>query len=226
MSLSDVLTFAALLAVVLIATPIVGAYMYRVFEGERTILSPVLRPVERAMYRIAGVDEAVEQGWQGYTVSVLMLALVSIVAVYVILRIQASLPLNANSAGSMSPDLSFNTAVSFATNTNWQNYSGEAATSDLAQAGGLVVQMFVSAAMGLAVAIALVRGLVRRSAATLGNFWVDLTRGVLYILLPIGIVAAVILIWQGVPQTLNAPSMITTLQGAHQTLSIGPIASQ
>ena len=178
------------------------------------------------IYRICGVDETVEQGWKGYTISVLMLALVSIVAVYLILRLQASLPLNANGAGPMSPDLSFNTAVSFATNTNWQNYSGETATSNLAQAGGLVVQMFVSAAMGLAVAIALVRGLVRRSASTLGNFWVDITRGVLYVLLPISIVAAVILIWQGVPQTLNAPSTITTLQGAHQTLSIGPIASQ
>jgi K+-transporting ATPase ATPase A chain len=226
MSMPDFLTLAALLAVLLIATPILGGYMYRVFEGERTVLSPVLRPVERVIYRISGVDETVEQGWKGYTISVLMLALVSIVTVYVILRIQASLPLNANSAGPMSPDLSFNTAVSFATNTNWQNYSGETGTSNLAQAGGLVVQMFVSAAMGLAVAIALVRGLVRRSASTLGNFWVDITRGVLYVLIPISIVFAVILIWQGVPQTLNAPSTVTTLQGAQQTLSIGPIASQ
>jgi K+-transporting ATPase ATPase A chain len=225
-SMPDFLTFAALLAVLLIATPILGGYMYRVFEGERTLFSPVLRPVERAMYRVAGVDETVEQGWKGYTVSVLVLALVSIVAVYAILRLQGSLPFNSNSAGPMTPDLSFNTAISFVTNTNWQNYSGETGTSNLAQAGGLVVQMFVSAAMGLAVAIALVRGLVRRSASTLGNFWVDITRGVLYILLPISIVAAVILIWQGVPQTLNAPSTITTLQGAHQTLSIGPIASQ
>jgi K+-transporting ATPase ATPase A chain len=225
-SMPDFLTFAALLAALLLATPILGGYMYRVFEGERTVFSPVLRPVERAMYRIAGVDETVEQGWKGYTVSVLLLALVSILAVYAILRLQAGLPLNANSAPAMSPDLSFNTAISFVTNTNWQNYSGEVATSNLAQAGGLVVQMFVSAAMGLAVAIALVRGLVRRSASTLGNFWVDVTRGVLYILLPISIVAAVILVWQGVPQTLNAPSTITTLQGAHQTLSIGPIASQ
>jgi K+-transporting ATPase ATPase A chain len=225
-SLPDFLTFAALLAALLLATPILGGYMYLVFEGERTVFSPVLRPVERAMYRIAGVDETVEQGWKGYTVSVLVLALVSIVAVYAILRLQAGLPLNANAAPAMSPDLSFNTAVSFVTNTNWQNYSGDVATSNLAQAGGLVVQMFVSAAMGLAVAIALVRGLVRRSASTLGNFWVDITRGVLYILLPISIVAAVILVWQGVPQTLNAPSTITTLQGAHQTLSIGPIASQ
>jgi K+-transporting ATPase ATPase A chain len=226
MSMPDFLTAVALLAVLLIATPILGGYMYHVFEGERTVFSPVLRPLERVIYRIAGVDETVEQGWKGYTLSVLMLALVSIIAVYVILRVQASLPLNANSAPAMTPDLSFNTAVSFATNTNWQNYSGETGTSNLAQAGGLVVQMFVSAAMGLAVAIALVRGLVRRSAKTLGNFWVDITRGVLYVLLPICIVAAVILIWQGVPETLNAPSTITTLQGAHQTLSIGPIASQ
>jgi K+-transporting ATPase ATPase A chain len=226
MSMPDFLTAAALLAVLLITTPILGGYMYRVFEGERTVLSPVLRPVERVIYRICGVDETVEQGWKGYTISVLMLALVSIIAVYAILRVQASLPFNTNSAGPMSPDLSFNTAVSFATNTNWQNYSGETATSNLAQAGGLAVQNFVSAAMGLAVAIALVRGLVRRSAKTLGNFWVDLTRGVLYVLLPICIVFAVVLIWQGVPQTWNAPSTVTTLQGAQQTLSIGPIASQ
>jgi K+-transporting ATPase ATPase A chain len=225
-SLPDFLTFAALLVLLLIATPILGGYMHSVFEGERTVFSPVLRPLERVIYRISGVDETVEQGWKGYTVSVLMLALVSIVAVYVILRVQANLPLNANGATPMSPDLSFNTAVSFATNTNWQNYSGETGTSNLAQAGGLVVQMFVSAAMGLAVAIALVRGLVRRSASTIGIFWVDITRGILYILLPISIVAALILIWQGVPQTFNAPSTITTLQGAHQTLSIGPIASQ
>ncbi len=226
MALPDFVTLLALLGLLLVATPVLGGYMHRVFEGERTILSPVVRPVERAIYWVAGVDESVEQGWKGYSISVLMLALVSIVAVYLILRLQASLPLNANSAPAMSPDLSFNTAISFVTNTNWQNYSGETATSNLAQAGGLVVQMFVSAAMGLAVAIALVRGLVRRSATTLGNFWVDLTRGVLYVLLPISIVAAVILIWQGVPQTFNAPSTITTLQGAHQTLSIGPIASQ
>jgi K+-transporting ATPase ATPase A chain len=225
-SLPDFLTFAALVVLLLIATPILGGYMHSVFEGERTVFSPVLRPLERVIYRISGVDETVEQGWKGYTVSVLMLALVSILAVYVILRVQASLPLNANGATPMSPDLSFNTAVSFATNTNWQNYSGETGTSNLAQAGGLVVQMFVSAAMGLAVAIALVRGLVRRSASTIGIFWVDITRGILYILLPISIVAALILIWQGVPQTFNAPSTITTLQGAHQTLSIGPIASQ
>ncbi|HEY7826931.1 MAG TPA: potassium-transporting ATPase subunit KdpA, partial [Candidatus Limnocylindrales bacterium] len=176
MSLPDFLTFAALLVLLLIATPILGGYMHSVFEGERTVFSPVLRPLERVIYRISGVDETVEQGWKGYTVSVLMLALVSILAVYVILRVQASLPFNANGATPMSPDLSFNTAVSFATNTNWQNYSGETGTSNRAQAGGLVVQMFVSAAMGLAVAIALVRGLVRRSASTIGIFWVDITR--------------------------------------------------
>ena len=226
MSMPDLLTAVALLVVLLIATPILGGYMYRVFEGQRTFLSPVLRPVERSIYRICGVDETVEQGWKAYTISVLMLALVGIVFLYVILRVQAGLPFNANAAGPMSPDLSFNTAVSFATNTNWQNYSGETATSNLAQAGGLAVQNFVSAAMGLAVAIALVRGLVRRSAKTLGNFWVDMTRGVLYVLLPICLVFAVILIWQVVPQTLNAPSTVTTLQGAQQTLSIGPIASQ
>src|ERR1035437_8493693 len=222
----DLLTAVALLVVLLIATPILGGYMHSVFEGQRTFLSPVLRPVERGIYRICGVDETVEQGWKAYTISVLMLALVGLVFLYLILRLQPSLPFNVNNAGPQSPDLSFNTAVSFITNTNWQNYSGETAASNLAQAGGLAVQNFVSAAMGLAVAIALVRGLVRRSASTLGNFWVDITRGVLYVLLPIAIVFAIILIWQGVPQTFNAPSTVTTLQGAQQTLSIGPIASQ
>jgi K+-transporting ATPase ATPase A chain len=222
----DLLTAVALLAALLIATPLLGGYMHRVFEGERTLLSPVLRPVERGIYRLCGVDETVEQGWKAYTVSVLVLAFVGIVVLYVILRVQGSLALNANNAGPMNPDLAFNTAVSFVTNTNWQNYSGETATSNLAQAGGLAVQNFVSAAMGLAVAIALVRGLVRRSARTLGNFWVDMTRGVLYVLIPICIVGAMILIWQGVPQTLDAPHTVTTLQGAQQTLSIGPIASQ
>ena len=226
MSMPDLLTAVALLVVLLIATPILGGYMHSVFEGQRTFLSPVLRPVERGIYRICGVDETVEQGWKAYTISVLMLALVGLVFLYLILRLQASLPFNVNNAGPQSPDLSFNTAVSFITNTNWQNYSGETAASNLAQAGGLAVQNFVSAAMGLAVAIALVRGLVRRSASTLGNFWVDITRGVLYVLLPIAIVFAIILIWQGVPQTFNAPSTVTTLQGAQQTLSIGPIASQ
>ncbi len=154
------------------------------------------------------------------------MALVAIVVGYVVLRIQDSLPLNPNGATPQSPDLAFNTSVSFETNTNWQNYSGETGVSYLSQMLILAVRNFTSAATGLAVAIALVRGLTRRSAKTLGNYWVDLTRGVLYILLPISIVVAVFLVWQGVPQTLNAPATATTLQGAQQTIALGPIASQ
>ena len=174
-------------------TPILGAYIHRVMEGERTVLSPVLRPVERAIYRACGIDETAEQDWKGYAVSVLVMAVVAIVVGYVVLRLQDVLPLNPNGASPQSPDLAFNTSVSFETNTNWQNYSGETGASYLSQMLILAVRNFTSAATGLAVAIALVRGLTRRSAKTLGSFWVDLTRGVLYILLPISVVIAVVL---------------------------------
>jgi K+-transporting ATPase ATPase A chain len=195
-------------------------------EGERTVLSPVLRPVERAIYRACGIDETAEQDWKGYAVSVLVMAVVAIVVGYVVLRLQNVLPLNPNGATPQSPDLAFNTSVSFETNTNWQNYSGETGVSYLSQMLILAVRNFTSAATGLAVAIALVRGLTRRSAKTLGSFWVDLTRGILYILLPISVVLAVFFVWQGMPQTLNAPAAATTLQGTQQTIALGPIASQ
>ncbi len=172
-------------------------------EGERAFLSPVIRPVERAIYRVCGIDETAEQGWKGYAVSVLVMAFVAIVAGYVVLRLQDVLPLNQGGIPAMSPDLAFNTSVSFETNTNWQNYSGETGATYLTQAAVLAVRNFTSAATGLAVAIALIRGLTRRSTKTLGNYWVDLTRGVLYILLPISIVGALVLVWQGVPQTWN-----------------------
>src|SRR5450759_1613412 len=195
-------------------------------EGERTILSPVLRPIERAVYRVCGIDETSEQDWKGYTVSVLVMAVVAIVAGYIVFRIQDVLPFNQGGIPPMTPDLAFNTSISFETNTNWQNYSGETGVSYLTQAGVLAVRNFTSAATGLAVAIALIRGLTRRSAKTLGNYSVDLTRGILYILLPISIVGALILVWQGVPQTWNGPQTLTTLQGVQQTISLGPIASQ
>ncbi len=226
MPTGDLVTLVVFAGVILLITPILGTYIHRVMEGERTFLSPVLRPVERAIYRVSGIDESVEQDWKGYTVSVLLMALVAIVVGYVVLRVQASLPLNPNGATAQSPDLAFNTSVSFETNTNWQNYSGETGVSYLSQMVVLAVRNFTSAATGLAVAIALVRGLTRRSAKTLGNYWVDLTRGVLYILLPISVVVAVFFVWQGIPQTLNAPAAATTLQGAQQTIALGPIASQ
>jgi K+-transporting ATPase ATPase A chain len=226
MQATDVLTLIVLAGAILIATPIVGTYIAKVMEGERTLLSPVLVPIEHGIYRVCGIDETAEQGWKAYTVSVLVLAVVAIVALFVMLRLQDVLPLNPAGNGAQSPDLAFNTAVSFETNTNWQNYSGETGATNFTQAIGLAVRNFTSAATGLAVAVALVRGLVRRNASTLGNFWVDLTRGTLYILLPVAFIFAIILVWQGVPQTWDGPTTLTTLQGAHQTIAIGPIASQ
>ena len=226
MPIPDFITLIVFAGVILVITPILGTYIHRVMEGERTVLSPILRPVERAIYRVSGIDETAEQDWKAYTVSVLLMALVAIVVGYIVLRVQDSLPLNPNGATPQSPDLAFNTSVSFETNTNWQNYSGETGVSYLSQMLILAVRNFTSAATGLAVAIALVRGLTRRSAKTLGNYWVDLTRGILYILLPIAVVVAVFFVWQGMPETLNAPAAATTLQGAHQTIALGPIASQ
>jgi len=226
MPAGDLVTLIVFAGVILMITPIFGAYIHRVMEGERTVLSPVLRPVERGVYRVCGIDETTEQDWKGYALSVLLMAFVAIIVGYVVLRLQDVLPLNPNGATPQSPDLAFNTSVSFETNTNWQNYSGETGVSYLSQMMILAVRNFTSAATGLAVAIALVRGLTRRSAKTLGNYWVDLTRGILYILLPIAVVVAIFLVWQGVPQTLNAPAAATTLQGAQQTIALGPIASQ
>jgi K+-transporting ATPase ATPase A chain len=226
MSGPDLLTLVALAAAILVATPFVGRYIYRVMEGEPTVLSPVLRPVERFVYRTTGVDEASEQTWKGYAVSVVVMAVVAIVAGYVMLRLQDVLPLNPGAVAAQSPDLAFNTSVSFETNTNWQNYSGESGASHLIQSTMLAVRNFTSAATGMAVAIALIRGLTRRASKTLGNYWVDLTRGVLYILLPISIVGALILVWQGAPQTWSGPQTVTTLEGAQQTIALGPVASQ
>ncbi len=226
MTFGDFLTFATILVAVLIATPFVGRYIHRVMEGERTFLSPVVRPIERVVYRVCGIDESSEQSWKGYAVSVLAMAFVAIVAGYAVLRLQDVLPVNPGGIGAMTPDLAFNTSVSFETNTNWQNYSGETGASHLTQATVLAVRNFTSAATGLAIAIALIRGLTRRGSKTLGNYWVDLTRGVLYILLPISIVGALVLVWQGVPQTWDGPPTITTLEGAQQTIAYGPIASQ
>jgi K+-transporting ATPase ATPase A chain len=225
-TLSDFLTLATIALAVIVVTPFLGRYIHRVMEGERVFLSPVVRPIERLIYRLCGVDETAEQDWKGYTVSVLAMAFVAIVAGYVVFRLQDVLPLNQGAIPPMSPDLAFNTSVSFETNTNWQNYSGETGVTYLTQAAVLTVRNFTSAATGLAVAIALIRGLTRRSTKTLGNYWVDLTRAVLYILLPISIVGALVLVWQGVPQTWEPNQTITTLQGAQQTIAIGPVASQ
>jgi len=223
---NDIVTLLTLAFAVLILTPILGTWIARVMEGERTFLSPVLGPVERATYRFLGIDPAVEQGWKGYTISLLVFSLFGIVAMYAMLRLQDVLPLDPSGAPAMSPELAFNTAVSFETNTNWQNYSGETLASHLIQAGGLAVRNLTSAAVGIAIAIALVRGLVRRSSATIGNFWADLVRITLYVLLPLSIVGALVLVWQGVPQTFDGPRTVTTITGAQQTIALGPLASQ
>ena len=217
----------ALYFVVLTALAVpLGRYMAQVFGGEWTFLAPVLRPVERGLYRLAGIDETREQTWITYTVAMLLFNAAGFALVYAILRLQAWLPLNPAGMSAVAPDLSFNTAVSFASNTNWQNYGGESTMSYLSQMIALTTQNFVSAATGIALAVALIRGFARASGKTVGNFWVDLTRCTLYVLLPLSIVAAIFLVWQGVPQNLGAYVDATTLEGAKQTLSQGPAASQ
>jgi len=226
MSVGDFLTLATVALAVLVITPFLGRYIHRVMEGERVFLSPIVRPIERAIYRVCRIDETSEQDWKGYTIAVLSMALIAIVAGYLVFRVQDVLPFNQGGIPPMTPDLAFNTSVSFETNTNWQNYSGETGATYLTQATVLAVRNFTSAATGLAVAIALIRGLTRRSTKTLGNYWVDLTRGIMYILLPISILGALVLVWQGVPQTWDPTQTVTTLQGAQQNIAVGPIASQ
>ena len=219
----QILVFAALVAAA--ARPL-GGLMTRVFTGERTWLSPVLRPAERGLYRLAGVDEKAEQHWETYAVSMLLFNLAGMLLLYAMQRVQGLLPLNPQGMGAVPADLAFNTAASFTTNTNWQNYGGESTMGRLVQMAGLTVQNFVSAATGIALAVALVRGFARAGARTVGNFWVDLTRGTLYVLLPLCLVIALVLVWQGVPQTLAGAVDATTLEGAKQTIALGPVASQ
>lgn len=213
------------LAVLIVIKPL-GLYMARVLSGERSVFSPILAPVERGLYVAAGVDPAKEQGWLVYTLSMLAFSLVGFASLYAILRCQAWLPLNPQGFGNVPPDLAFNTAVSFVTNTNWQNYAGETTMSHFSQMAGLTVHNFVSAATGLAIALAVTRAFARSAASTVGNFWVDLVRGTLYILLPMAIVVALAFMAMGLPQTLSASADATTLEGARQTIALGPIASQ
>jgi K+-transporting ATPase ATPase A chain len=216
---------AVVFALVCLLVKPVGAYMARVFEGERVFLSPVLAPVERGLYRLCRIDPAREMGWKPYAFSVVAFSLVSFLYLYVLLRVQAFLPLNPQGFGNLAPDLAWNTAISFMTNTNWQFYSGESTMSYLSQMAGLGWHMFVSAGAAIAIAIALMRGLSRRSASTIGNFWVDLTRAVLYVLLPIAVVGSLLLIWQGVPQNFSGYTTVKTLEGAAQSIPQGPMAS-
>jgi len=213
-------------AIVVALVKPLGWYMTRVFNGERTFLSPVLRPVEAALYWAGGVDERREQHWVSYTVAMLFFHVGGFLILYALMRAQAVLPFNPAEQSAVAEDLSFNTAVSFLTNTNWQNYGGESTMSYLVQMLGLTHQNFLSAGTGIVLAVALIRGFARASARTIGNFWVDITRCTLYILLPICIVYALFLVWQGIPQTLGPYVEGATLEGAKQTIAVGPVASQ
>ncbi len=219
----QILLFCAVVAALVVP---LGGYMTRVFNGERTFLSPVLRPVEAGLYWIGGVDETREQHWVTYTVAMLFFHIAGFLILYALMRLQAALPFNPAGQSAVAPDLSFNTAVSFITNTNWQNYGGESTMSYLVQMLGLTHQNFLSAATGIVLAVALIRGFARASARTVGNFWVDITRCTLYILLPICVVYALFLVWQGMPQTLGPYVDAATLEGGKQTIAVGPVASQ
>lgn len=214
-----------LLAVLLAIKPL-GLYMSHVFAGERTFLSPVLKPVERAFYAVAGIDQGREQSWIAYAFGVLLFSIAGFLVLYGILRLQDILPFNPQGFPGVAPDLAFNTAVSFITNTNWQSYGGETTMSHFSQMAGLTVQNFLSAATGIAIAVALSRAFVRSNMTTLGNFWVDMTRATLYVLLPLAIIVALLFIALGMPQTLDGSFTATTLEGAKQVISTGPVASQ
>lgn len=220
-----ILIFVFIGLVALIARPM-GLYLAAVFDGRRTWLSPVLAPLERGFYRLGGVKDAGEQDWKGYAASLVMFSLIATLALFALMQLQHLLPLNPQGFGPVAPNVAMNTAVSFVTNTNWQAYSGESAMSHLTQMAGLTVQNFLSAAAGIAVAVAFARGFARRGAGQLGNFWVDMTRATLYVLLPISILFAIYLMASGVPQTLAGSLPATTLEGVPQDIAIGPVASQ
>jgi potassium-transporting ATPase potassium-binding subunit len=223
---NGVAQIAVYFLLLLLITKPMGLYLNAVFAGQRTWLSPALRPVERAIYWVSGVDEEKEHDWKIYTIAMLLFSAAGMLLLYGIQRLQNLLPLNPQAQVAVDPVLAFNTAASFTTNTNWQNYSGETTMSYLTQMAGLAFHNFVSAAVGIVLAVAVIRGITRRSGKHLGNFWVDLTRCVLYILLPICIVFALFLVWQGVPQNFDAYTQVTGIQGFQQLIAQGPVASQ
>ncbi len=226
MTLNGWLQIGLLFTLVLVAVLPLGLYMARVFQGERGFLHPVLGPVEKGFYRLSGISPSAEQSWLGYSLAMLVFSALGFASLYAILRLQAFLPLNPQGFDGLPPDLAFNTSISFLTNTNWQAYSGETTMSHFSQMAGLAVHNFLSAATGVALAMAVTRAFARSSAATLGNFWVDVTRATLYIFLPLSIVVAIAFVVMGMPQTLAGSIDATTLEGAKQTISLGPIASQ
>jgi len=226
MTISGWVQIALFSVIVILITRPFGGYMTRVFDGERTFLSPLLRPVERAVYWCCGVDEKEEQHWLTYAVAMLFFSVAGFVTLYALQRLQWYLPFNPQGQTGVEQSLAFNTSVSFVTNTNWQSYVPETTMGYLVQMAGLTVHNFVSAATGIALALALIRGFSRREAKAIGNFWVDLTRSTLYVLLPLSIVIALFYVWQGMPQNLGPYVDATTLEGAKQTIAQGPIASQ
>jgi K+-transporting ATPase ATPase A chain len=226
MTANGLLQIALFCIVIIALTKPLGAFMTRLFAGESTFLSPVLRPVEWLIYRLSGVNPREDQHWSVYAISMLLFNGAGFALLYLLMRFQDLLPLNPQGMAAVPADLSLNTAISFVTNTNWQNYGGESTMSYLTQMAGLTVQNFLSAATGIALAVALIRGFTRRSASGIGNFWVDMTRATLYVLLPIAIVIALFLVTQGMPQNLDAYVHATTLEGANQVIAQGPVASQ
>jgi len=226
MAINVVLQVGIFLLLAALVTVPLGAYMTKVFARERTFLDPVLGPIERLIYKVCGVHPETEMTWFEYAVNMLLFSLVGMIVLYALERLQGVLPLNPQGLAAVPPGLAFNTAASFTTNTNWQAYSGETTMSYLTQMAGLAYHNFVSAAAGIAIAIAIIRGFVRRSAKTLGNFWADLVRATLWILFPLCIVFALILVWQGVPQNFNAYTHVKTVEGAEQVIAQGPVASQ
>ncbi|MFT8778074.1 MAG: potassium-transporting ATPase subunit KdpA [Gluconacetobacter liquefaciens] len=226
MSLSGWITIAAFFLCVVAMTRPLGGYLQRVLEGQPHFLERIFGPLERGLYRVAGIRWEEEQSWVQYATGVVLFSAVSFVVVYALLRFQVLLPLNPAGLGPVAPDLAYNTSISFVTNTNWQSYGGETTMSHLSQMLALAVQNFVSAAVGIAVAAAVIRGFARRGAATIGNVWTDLVRVTLYVLLPISVVVALFFVWQGVPQTLHGSVEVTTLEGARQTIALGPVATQ
>lgn len=226
MTFAGWLTIALVLGAVLVCAWPLGLYMARVFQGEKVFVSSIVQPVERALYRAAGVKPREEQTWLAFTLAMLIFNGLGFLLLYVLMRLQAWLPLNPQGFSAVPPDLAFNTAISFVSNTNWQAYAGETTMSHLVQMAGLTVQNFLSAATGIALALAVARAFARGSAATLGNFWVDVTRATLYVLLPLSFVLATAYALSGVPQTLVGSIEATTLEGVKQSIALGPVASQ
>ena len=226
MTVQGWLLIALFTALVVAITKPMGTWLFALYEGRRTPLHIVLGPLERGFYGLAGIDPKADMTWRRYTVHVVLFSVFGTLVLYALQRLQGGLPFNPQGFGAVSEHLSFNTAISFVSNTNWQSYSGESTMSHLTQMTGLAVQNFLSAATGIAVAFAFIRGFVRKEATGLGNFWADLTRITLYLLVPVCIVYALVLVALGVPQTLAGSVTATTLEGVKQVLALGPVASQ